>query len=218
MRKCLILCVAVLVLLCLAGCGNNTAKEATESELITETSFPAGNTESAIETEAASEEAETEAVVSAEAEAEQENQEAESAQINNNAELSEQAESEAPKAGKSAVQSAVQKQTEESVQTQPTEAAEKTPPKPTQEQTAAVDVSTYVEYAKSYAVSIGLALDDTATACWDNPITANASRSGIKEDFQSRLNRYKNTEGFTAVWIWTEKVSDSEYEIYIGYC
>ena len=41
---------------------------------------------------------------------------------------------------------------------------------------------------------------------------------GIKSDIESRLNRYKNSEGFTAVWIWTEKLSDTEYSIYIGYC
>ena len=40
----------------------------------------------------------------------------------------------------------------------------------------------------------------------------------IKSDIESRLNRYKNSEGFTAVWIWTEKLSDTEYNIYIGYC
>ena len=80
------------------------------------------------------------------------------------------------------------------------------------------DVNSYVNYAKSYAQSIGLELDSTATDCWDNPITANAKRTGIKDDIQSRLNRYKNVEGFTAVWVWVEKVSDTEYEIYIGYC
>ena len=80
------------------------------------------------------------------------------------------------------------------------------------------DVSEYVSYAKSYAQSIGLELDSTATDCWDNPITANAKRTGIKDDIQSRLNRYKNVEGFTAVCVWAEKVSDTEYEIYIGYC
>ena len=66
--------------------------------------------------------------------------------------------------------------------------------------------------------SIGLSLDSTATECWDNPISANPNRSGIKSDIESRLNRYKNSEGFTAVWIWTEKLSDTEYNIYIGYC
>ena len=80
------------------------------------------------------------------------------------------------------------------------------------------DVSPYVSYAKEYAVSIGLSLDSTATECWDNPISANPNRSGIKSDIESRLNRYKNSEGFTAVWIWTEKLSDTEYNIYIGYC
>lgn len=79
-------------------------------------------------------------------------------------------------------------------------------------------MSEYVSYAKSYAQSIGLELDSTATECWDNPITANSRRTGIKDDIKSRMNRYKNVEGFTAVWIWAEKVSDTEYEIYIGYC
>lgn len=66
--------------------------------------------------------------------------------------------------------------------------------------------------------SIGLSLDSTATECWDNPITANPRQKNIKGDIQSRLNRYKNVEGFTAVWVWAEKVTDTEYEIYIGYC
>lgn len=93
-----------------------------------------------------------------------------------------------------------------------------TKPKPTEEVKSSFDVNSYVNYAKSYAQSIGLELDSTATDCWDNPITANAKRTGIKDDIQSRLNRYKNVEGFTAVWVWAEKVSDMEYEIYIGYC
>ena len=93
-----------------------------------------------------------------------------------------------------------------------------TQPKPTEEVKPSFDVNSYVNYAKSYAQSIGLELDSTATDCWDNPITANAKRKGIKDDIQSRLNRYKNVEGFTAVWVWAEKVSDTEYEIYIGYC
>ena len=93
-----------------------------------------------------------------------------------------------------------------------------TKPKPTEEPKQSFDVNSYVNYAKSYAQSIGLELDSTATDCWDNPIAANAKRTGIKDDIQSRLNRYKNVEGFTAVWVWAEKVSDTEYEIYIGYC
>lgn len=99
-----------------------------------------------------------------------------------------------------------------------TEEVKPTKPKPTEEPKQSFDVNPYVSYARSYAQSIGLELDSTATDCWDNPITANAKRTGIKDDIQSRLNRYKNVEGFTAVWVWVEKVSDTEYEIYIGYC
>ena len=106
-----------------------------------------------------------------------------------------------------AEQKPVEKPTEKPAEPKPTE-----PPKQT------FDVSSYVSYAKEYAVSIGLSLDITATECWDNPISANPNRSGIKSDIESRLNRYKNSEGFTAVWIWTEKLSDTEYNIYIGYC
>lgn len=91
-------------------------------------------------------------------------------------------------------------------------------PEPTELPKQTFDVSPYVSYAQEYAVSIGLSLDSTATECWDNPISANPNRSGIKSDIESRLNRYKNSEGFTAVWIWTEKLSDTEYNIYIGYC
>jgi FtsZ-interacting cell division protein ZipA len=114
---------------------------------------------------------------------------------------------EQPKEQTTAEQKPVEKPTEKPAEPKPTE-----PPKQT------FDVSPYVSYAKEYAVSIGLSLDSTATECWDNPISANPNRSGIKSDIESRLNRYKNSEGFTAVWVWAEKVSDTEYEIYIGYC
>ena len=114
---------------------------------------------------------------------------------------------EQPKEQTTAEQKPVEKPTEKPAEPKPTE-----PPKQT------FDVSPYVSYAKEYAVSIGLSLDSTATECWDNPISANPNHSGIKSDIESRLNRYKNSEGFTAVWIWTEKLSDTEYSIDIGYC
>lgn len=39
----------------------------------------------------------------------------------------------------------------------------------------------------------------------------------ISRFYKSRLNRYKNVDGFTSVWIWAEKISDTQYELYIGY-
>lgn len=85
------------------------------------------------------------------------------------------------------------------------------------EQIEGFDISYWISYAQNHAQSIGLTLDETATKCWDNPISANTNNKNISIDIESRLNRYKNVEGCTSVWIWAEKLSDTQYEIYIGY-
>ena len=85
------------------------------------------------------------------------------------------------------------------------------------EQIEKFDISYWISYAQNYAQSIGFTLEKTATECWDNPISANANSKNIGADIESRLNRYKNVEGFTSVWIWAEKISDAQYELYIGY-
>lgn len=85
------------------------------------------------------------------------------------------------------------------------------------EQIEEFDKSYWISYAQDYAQSIGLTLDETATECWDNPISANANNKDIGADIEGRLNRYKNIEGFTSVWVWAEKISDTQYELYIGY-
>ena len=90
-------------------------------------------------------------------------------------------------------------------------------PKPTEQPKPSIDIDGQISFAKEYATSIGLTLDSTATDCWDNPITVNAGKADVKGDIKSRLNRYKNTEGFTSVWVWAVKISDTEYELYIGY-
>ena len=85
------------------------------------------------------------------------------------------------------------------------------------EQIEEFDINYWISYAQNYAQSIGLTLDETATECWDNPISANENNKNIGSDIEGRLNRYKNIEGFTFVWIWAEKISDTQYELYIGY-
>ena len=79
------------------------------------------------------------------------------------------------------------------------------------------DVTPYIAYANEYARSIGLSIDPNASGCWDNPISANTQKTSIKGDIKSRLDRYKNVEGFSAVYIWSEKIDDASYNIYIGY-
>lgn len=85
------------------------------------------------------------------------------------------------------------------------------------EQIEEFDINYWISYAQNYAQSIGLTLDETATECWDNPISANANNENIGTDIEGRLNRYKNVEGFTSVWIWAEKISYAQYELYIVY-
>ena len=85
------------------------------------------------------------------------------------------------------------------------------------EQIEEFDISYWISYAQNYAQSIGLTLDETATECWDNPISANANNENIGTDIEGRLNRYKIIEGFTSVWIWAEKISYAQYELYIVY-
>lgn len=87
----------------------------------------------------------------------------------------------------------------------------------TVEENEEFDISYWISYAQNYAQSIGLTFDETATECWDNPISANTNNKNIGADIESRLNRYKNVDGFTSVWIWAEKVSDTQHELYIGY-
>ncbi len=91
-------------------------------------------------------------------------------------------------------------------------------PEPTPAPIAEIfDIAKYTDFAQSYAVQIGLQLDSSAVDCWDNPITAKAGYTNIEENIRSRLDRYKNIDEFAAVCIWTVKISDSEYEIFIGY-
>lgn len=79
------------------------------------------------------------------------------------------------------------------------------------------NIQTWIDYAKTYAVSIGLRLESSAVDCWDNPITAGAHSLYLERDIQSRLNRYARDEDITDVWIWAEERSDGSYDLYIGY-
>lgn len=79
------------------------------------------------------------------------------------------------------------------------------------------NIQTWIDYAKTYAVSIGLRLESSAVDCWDNPITAGLHSLYLERDIQSRLNRYARDEDITDVWIWAEERSDGSYDLYIGY-
>lgn len=99
---------------------------------------------------------------------------------------------------------------------EPITSESQTQPTQTQPELPIFDVSAYVQAAKDYGAQIGLALDSTATACWDDPLTANAGCLYLTRDLQDRLDWYKQS-GFTAFWVWSEQIAGEEYLIYIGY-
>lgn len=211
MKNRLIPCVLACLMIFLVGCNGNTAKEAAQEITKTETSFPAGNTETDSQEETAEEPESTTVqeetpITAEESQSTAERQTVATVQTKPAEEktadtpATEKPKAEPPK--QTTTQAEPEKQTEQpkeqtTAEQKPVEKPTEKPaePKPTEPHKQTFDVSPYVSYAKEYAVSIGLSLDITATECWDNPISANPNRSGIKSDIESRLNRYKNSEG-----------------------
>ena len=104
---------------------------------------------------------------------------------------------------------------------QPTPPAteESTPPElPKEDPTEPVfDIDYWISFAKSYAESIGLVLDNGAVYCWDNPIAAGVKCKYTERDIRGYLDRYAKDGDITDVWIWYEQTGSGSYEIYIGY-
>lgn len=104
---------------------------------------------------------------------------------------------------------------------QPTPPAteESTPPEPPKEEPTepVFDIDYWISFAKSYAESIGLALDSGAVYCWDNPVAAGVKCKYTERDIRGYLDRYAKDDEITDVWIWYEQTGSGSYEIYIGY-
>lgn len=92
-----------------------------------------------------------------------------------------------------------------------------TEPEPTSVPEPTFDIEHWISYAKSAAVSLGLTLENSATECWDNPITADQGCIYLERDINSRLKRYAEDESITDICIWYECIGTGSYLIYIGY-
>lgn len=90
-------------------------------------------------------------------------------------------------------------------------------PEPTPKPEPTFDIEHWISYAKSMAVSLGLTLENSATDCWDNPISAEQGCIYLERDINSRLKRYAEDESITDICIWYECVGTDKYLIYIGY-
>lgn len=102
-------------------------------------------------------------------------------------------------------------ETPKSVDSTPTET---TNPEPASPQ---FDINYWIEFARKYAESIGLAINPEAVSCWDNPIIAGPNSKYLERDIKARMNRYKNVEGFTDIWVWAEPDGSGNYSLFIGY-
>lgn len=97
------------------------------------------------------------------------------------------------------------------------EQPQETTPAPEEPAVPEFNIQTWIDYAKTYAVSVGLRLESSAVDCWDNPITAGAYSTCLERDIAGRLDRYSRDEDITDVWIWAQERSDGSYDLYIGY-
>ena len=216
MRRKWMVCMIACLMILFAGCNGNIAKETARNDTDKRISSTAGNTETEKADDTTSVVPETEQPVSSEATTEPSQQEKSdvSSTAGSRAETAKSYESVqiTKKPDSIQEQEQPQQQPKPEPETPPVKGEVKpTKPKPTEETKPSFDVNPYLSYAKSYAQGIGLELDSTATDCWDNPITANGKRTGIKDDIQSRLNRYKKVGNMKSISATAKKQNKIQY-------
>ncbi len=203
-EKMLAALLAGLIILSLTGCGADKINDGSESGAIsTESSITATVTDSTSEPTAESSlHAGTESTTKSTAEKEKPESTA-PADSGRKADTAKPAETESPES----------KPTEspKSVDPTPTETEK---PKPADPQ---FDINYWIEFARKYAENIGLAINPEAVSCWDNPIIAGPNSKYLERDIKTRMNRYKNVEGFTDIWVWAESDGNGNYRLFIGY-
>ena len=213
-EKMLAALLAGLITLSLAGCAADKANDNTESGAIcTESSITATVTDSTSEPTAESSlHAGTESTTKSTAEKEKAESTA-PADSGRKADTAKPAETESPTEPPKVTEPPESKPTEspKSVDPTPTETEK---PKPADSQ---FDINYWIEFARKYAENIGLAINPEAVSCWDNPIIAGPNSKYLERDIKARMNRYKNVEGFTDIWVWAEPDGSGNYSLFIGY-
>lgn len=209
-----------LIILSLAGCGADKINDGSESGAIcTESSITATVTDSTSEPTAESGLPAESEIKTGESTAEKEKEISTAPADSGKTETAKPADTESP--------TAPPKQTEPPKVTEPPESKpdetpksvdstpiETTNPEPASPQ---FDINYWIEFARKYAESIGLAINPEAVSCWDNPIIAGPNSKYLERDIKARMNRYKNVEGCTDIWVWAEPDGSGNYSLFIGY-
>ena len=129
------------------------------------------------------------------------------------------AESSLPAGTKSTTKSTAEKEKPESKPDETPKSVDSTPTETAKPESAGpqFDINYWIEFARKYAENIGLAINPEAVSCWDNPIIARPNSKYLERDIKARMNRYKNVEGFTDIWVWAEPDENGNYRLFIGY-
>ena len=209
---------AGLIILSLTGCGADKAENTSSDPATTKSGITATVTESTAEPTAESSlPAGTESTTKSTAEKERAGSTAPA--DSGKKETAKPADAESPTAPPKQTESPKVTEPPESKPTESPKSVDSTPtettnPKPADPQ---FDINYWLEFARKYAESIGLAIDPEAVSCWDNPIIAGPNSKYLERDIKTRMNRYKNVEGFTDIWVWAEPDGSGNYRLFIGY-
>lgn len=217
-EKMLAALLAGLIILSLTGCGADKAENTSSDPATTKSGITATVTESTAEPTAESSlPAGTESTTKSTAEKERAGSTAPA--DSGKKETAKPADAESPTAPPKQTESPKVTEPPESKPTESPKSVDSTPtettnPKPADPQ---FDINYWLEFARKYAESIGLAIDPEAVSCWDNPIIAGPNSKYLERDIKTRMNRYKNVEGFTDIWVWAEPDENGNYRLFIGY-
>ena len=214
-EKMLAALLAGLIILSLTGCGADKINDGSESGAIsTESSITATVTDSTSEPTA-----ESSLPVESEIKQDESTAEKEKAESTAPTDSGRKADTAKPAETESATEPPKVTEPPESKPTESPKSVDPTPtetekPKPADPQ---FDINYWIEFARKYAESIGLAINPEAVSCWDNPIIAGPNSKYLERDIKARMNRYKNVEGFTDIWVWAEPDGSGNYSLFIGY-
>ena len=220
-EKMLAALLAGLIILSLTGCGADKINDGSESGAIsTESSITATVTDSTSEPTA-------ESSLPAESEIKTDESTAEKEKAESTAPADSGRKADTAKPAETELPTVPPKQTEPPKVTEPPKSkpdetpksVDSTPTETAKPESAGpqFDINYWIEFARKYAENIGLAINPEAVSCWDNPIIAGPNSKYLERDIKARMNRYKNVEGFTDIWVWAEPDENGNYRLFIGY-
>ena len=212
-EKMLAALLAGLIILSLTGCGADKINDGSESGAIsTESSITATVTDSTSEPTAESSlPAGTESTTKSTAEKERAGSTAPA--DSGKKETAKPADAESPTAPPKQTESPKVTEPPESKPDETPKSVDSTPTETAKPESAGpqFDINYWIEFARKYAENIGLAINPEAVSCWDNPIIAGPNSKYLERDIKTRMNRYKNVEGFTDIWVWAEPDGSGNY-------